>query len=458
VGAGQSSGITTVTLTVSAVSVRPVGVADSYATPEDTTLTTAPPGVLGNDVSVGPLTATMVTGPVHGTVALAADGSFSYVPVANFNGTDPFTYTASDGVSTTEPVLVSLTVSPVNDRPVAAARAFSMTEDASLTVPAPGLLGNDPDPDGGTLTTALATESAHGTATVGTDGSFSYVPFAHFNGTDSFTYTASDGILASTPSTVTITVAAVNDAPVTTTSSYTLDEDSPLTVPAPGVLRSAVDIEGDPLTAARVSEPSHGNLAFNVDGSFTYTPVANFNGADSFTFTAYDGTGTSAVTTVVLTVNPVADVPVTVPGDDLAVGADNSDGVSIDLGSLIDNPDGGPLTLISVTNGAFGTVTCVANACTYVPNGTYAGTDEYTYTFRTADGTLITGTVRVNVTPTGAEPPAEVPVPVTVTTPVPGPGLPVTGLALGGLLLAALGLVGTGAAALVGTRRRRRSV
>ena len=97
---------------------------------------------------------------------------------------------------------------------------------------------------------------------------------------------------------MTITVSAVNDAPTAADDAYSTAEDTALTVAAPGVLGNDSDPDGDPLSAVLGSGPSHGTLTLNANGSFTYTPAANFNGSDSFTYRASDGTLTSNLATV----------------------------------------------------------------------------------------------------------------------------------------------------------------
>jgi VCBS repeat-containing protein len=101
----------------------------------------------------------------------------------------------------------------------------------------------------------------------------------------------------------------VTNAPTAGDDAYTTDEDVALNVAAPGVLGNDSDGDGDPLTAALVSGPSNGGLTLNADGSFTYTPDADFNGSDSFTYVANDGTQDSNVATVTITVNGVNDAP-----------------------------------------------------------------------------------------------------------------------------------------------------
>ena len=206
--------------------------------------------MLANDTDADgdPLTATLVTGPANGTLTLNADGSFTYTPNADFNGTDSFVYTASDGTASTGDITVTITVNAVNDAPVAADDAYTVDEDATLTIDAAGgLLANDTDVDGDALTAALVTGPANGTLTLNADGSFSYTPNADFNGTDTFTYSVSDGALTS-EGTVTITVNPVNDAPVAVDDAYTVDEDATLTIDAAGgVLANDTDVDGDAL-------------------------------------------------------------------------------------------------------------------------------------------------------------------------------------------------------------------
>src|SRR6185436_3654821 len=132
----------------------------------------------------------------------------------------------------------------------------------------------------------VATQPPSGTLSFNASGSVTYTPNANFNGTDSFTYRANDGTVNSDLATVSITVGAVNDAPVAAADSYSTNEDTPVTIAAPGVLGNDTDLDGNPLTAIVVTQPTSGTLSLNADGSFTYTPNANFNGTDSFTYRA----------------------------------------------------------------------------------------------------------------------------------------------------------------------------
>src|SRR5262249_38283381 len=205
-----------------------------------------PSGILLNDSDVegSPLTITLVSNPAHGTLGMNVDGSFKYTPAANYNGPDSFTYKVSDGSIESNVATVALTVTPVNDFPTANNDSYAVAEDTVLTVAAPGVLANDADVDGDSLTATLVTSPAHGSLAFNADGSFTYTPQSNYNGTDSFQYAAYDGIAFSFIRTVTITVTSVNDAPVASNDSYTTAEDTPLTVAVSGVLGNDADMEG----------------------------------------------------------------------------------------------------------------------------------------------------------------------------------------------------------------------
>src|SRR5205823_715162 len=162
-----------------------VAVNDSYTTAEDTQLTVSAPGVLANDSDVDGdvLSAVLVSNPTHGTLTLNGDGSFTYMPALNYNGVDSFTYKASDGQAQSGVATVTITVTPVNDAPVAANDdSYTTPEDTQLTVSAPGVLANDSDVDGDALSAVLVSGPSHGTLTLNGDGSFRYSTALNYNG------------------------------------------------------------------------------------------------------------------------------------------------------------------------------------------------------------------------------------------------------------------------------------
>src|SRR5204862_209775 len=160
------------------------------------------------------------------------------------------------------------------------------------------------------LSAVLVSQPTHGTLTLNSDGSFSYTPAANYHGTDSFTYKANDGQADSGIATVNINIGGVNDAPVAINDSYTTAEDTTLNVAAAGVLANDTDMDGDALNAVLASQPTHGTLTLNSNGSFSYTPAANYNGPDSFTYKANDGQADSGIATVSITITGANDAPV----------------------------------------------------------------------------------------------------------------------------------------------------
>ncbi|HEX7037010.1 MAG TPA: cadherin-like domain-containing protein, partial [Pseudomonadales bacterium] len=359
----------------------PVAVPDTYDVQEDQPLTVGAPGVLDNDSDPDGdlLTADLVSDVSNGTLTLNADGSFSYSPDGNFEGTDSFTYEARDGEGPSNTVTVTITVHPVNDAPAAADDNYLVDEDQTLSVASPGVLDNDTDADGDGLTAVLVSDVANGTLTLNPDGSFTYTPDGNFEGTDGFTYAAHDGDGPSNTATVTITVNPINDAPVAADDSYPVDEDQTLSVSAPGVLDNDTDVDGDELTAVLVSDVSNGTLTLNTDGSFTYTPDGNFEGTDSFTYEAQDGDGPSNTATVTITVNPLNDAPV---GTDDNYSVDEDETLSVAAPGLLGNDtdvDGDGLTAVLVSDVSNGTLTLNADGSfTYVPDADFDEVDSFT--------------------------------------------------------------------------------
>src|SRR5206468_355080 len=192
---------------------------------------------------------------------------FSYSPASGFTGNDSFTYKASDGTHQSAAATVTITVT-ANVAPTATPDTFSTTQNITLSIPTKGVLLNDTDPQSGTTLTAVdVTQPGHGQVTLNTDGSFTYVPATDFSGADSFTYKASDGTMKSAAATVTITVAPVNDNPLTSTDTFFAVKNRTFTSSATGVLANDSDPEGSPLTVTVVpgSGVQHGTLTLSTN-------------------------------------------------------------------------------------------------------------------------------------------------------------------------------------------------
>ncbi len=346
-----------------------------------------------------PLTYKLVTPPSHG-VLVGVPPTLTYLPDSNANGVDTFTFRASDGQETSTVATVTLNIAPVNDAPLAAGDAYTMDEDTPLDVlVGEGLLANDSDVEGATLSALLVVGPTHGTLTLEPDGAFRYTPDADFNGADSFTYRASDGELASALTSVTLTINAIEDAPRPAADAYETDEDTPLTVAASdGVLANDVEVDGDPLTATQVDGPTHGTLEFEPDGSFRYTPDANYNGPDSFTYQVSDGKATVGATTVQLTVRSVNDAPVAV-GEAFTTDEDIPLIVAASEGLLANDEDveDDTLSALLVEGPAHGTLVLEpTGAFRYTPDADFNGPDSFSY--RASDGDLLSAVTTVNLT------------------------------------------------------------
>jgi large repetitive protein len=335
----------------------------------------------------------------QGTVDLARNGRFWFTPAPDFAGVVTFRYVGVDsmGYRGTEGT-VTINVANVEDAPQAQDDQYSATEDVALTVAAPGVLANDTDVDAGaTLSVASSTQPEHGTVAVSADGGLTYTPAANYSGADSFTYTTTDGTgTANDTATVQIDVGAVNDAPVAHDDAATLVEDQVLT--GSSVLGNDNDIDGGSLTATLVTGPSSGSLVLSADGTYAYTPNANFNGVDTFTYRASDGGAQSNVVTVSLSVGAANDAP-TAADDTYTLDEDDRLYIGVERGVLANDADvdGDALTWTLLTEPTHGRL--VPNedgGFVYYPDLDYAGVDSFAY--EVSDGTVTSNRATATIT------------------------------------------------------------
>jgi CshA-type fibril repeat protein len=293
-----------------------VAVDDAVTATEDTPLVIA---VTGNDTDadgpgsggdVDPSTVTVVGGPAHGTATVdPASGAVTYRPAPDFNGTDTFTYRVCDRSGLCDTATVTVTVRPVADAPVARNDAVSANQDTATAI---DVLANDSDSDGDldAATLRIVTGPGHGRATVdaGGRGTVRYTPDPAYHGPDRFVYEVCDRTGACARATVTITVTGLSDQP-TAADDSAISDGSPVTI---AVLANDRDPDGDRLRIRSVTEPAHGRVSINPDGTITYTPVEGFRGTDTFSYTIEDADGNLATATVTVRVDPPAQVlPIT---------------------------------------------------------------------------------------------------------------------------------------------------
>jgi VCBS repeat-containing protein len=460
-----TDGTTTATanqvITVTPVNDAPVDGNETNTVIEDTTLTVAD-GAAGDllnnatDVDGNPLTITgyTIAGiagtqavgvgvliPSVGTITINANGSYSFVPVANYTGAIPvITYTVSDGTLTDTSTL-TLSITPVNDAPIAVTDNYTMAEDGAAITLTP--LTGDSDPDGTTPTiqsingTALTPGVAQaiavtgGTVNITAGGVITFTPALNFNGTVNFPYVITDGTTTATANQV-ITVTPVNDAPIAVTDNYTMAEDgaaitlTPLTGDSDpdGTTPTIQSINGTALTpgVAQAIAVTGGTVNITAGGVITFTPALNFNGTVNFPYVITDGT-TTATANQVITVTPVNDAPVdgnetnTVIEDTTLTVADGAAG---DLLNNATDVDGNPLTItgytiagiagtqavgVGVLIPSVGTITINANGSySFVPVANYTGAIPV-ITYTVSDGTLTdTSTLTLSITPVNDAP------------------------------------------------------
>ncbi|MGH1525973.1 Ig-like domain-containing protein [Leifsonia sp. L25] len=401
-------------------------------------LSVTAPGVLAGAGGTG-LAASLATDPSHGTATVSSNGAYTYAPAAGFSGTDTFTYTATDSSGATSTGTVTITVTPTaTDDTGTASSGVTLTVDA-----AQGVLAND---HGTALTASPATNPAHGTLLLSSDGSYTFAAAPGYSGPDSFAYTATDASGQHATATVHLTV-----LPTALPDSYSAAAGTTLRVADPAVLG---DDLGTGLTAALATGPADGTVALNANGSFAYVPAAGFTGTDSFTYTATDASGSHSTATVTLTVltagRSTDDTAIGTPGRPETIDPLANDtptrGNAFDTSTLalVDPTTHSPVHQVRVAN--VGTWALAGAHVVFTPVTGFAGRASVGY--QVTDTAGRTTTAAVTVTYPAAAPAAAQAPPAVARLADTGSDAPVGPIALGALLLAAAG------AALLLARRR----
>jgi len=323
--------------------------------------------------------------------AISADGTLTFTPADNKSGDATVTVfvqddggTALGGVDKSASKTFNIKVTAVNDAPVAVAQTVSTVEDTAKAITLAGT-----DEEGSTLTYTVVRQPTLGTLS-GTAPNLTYTPDANKSGADSFTFKVNDGANDSATATVTILVAAANDAPEAQDQAVTTSEDVAVAITLGGS-----DIDGDALTYVVVAGPTKGELVGTAP-NLEYVPNAEASGVDSFTYKVNDGTVDSAVKTVSITIEPVNDAPV---AGALSLSTEEDTTLFIQLQGF--DAEGGALTYTVVGQPANGTLSGEGADLEYVPNPDFNGTDSFTY--RVSDGVNVSGIARVSITVTPVE-------------------------------------------------------
>jgi large repetitive protein len=346
----------------------------------------------GSDLDGDALSYIVVAGPGQGSLTCTGGTSTNctYTPPTDFEGTTTFTYKVNDGTLDSNTATVTINVSASNDPPVVGAnQSVTTPEDTAVNFTLNA--ATDIDVPAQTLSYKLVSAPTKGTlsncinaSTYDTDRTCTYTPALNETGTDTFTYRAYDSLTdSSAVATVTITITPQNDAPVLAVSqSVSTNEDTALSFD----LAAGTDTEGDTLSYIRITSTSSGSISCTggTSRSCTYTPSANFNGTDSFTYKANDSVADSNVATVTITVAPVNDAPVMAV--DQSTSTNDATNLVINLSAASDI-DGGALGYKIITPPSHGTLTnCIGTgaygtdlSCDYISAANYHGTDLFTF-------------------------------------------------------------------------------
>ena len=371
----------------------PEAVDDTFGMNENTQLTGS---LLGND-DLGDEATTVTafdSASVNGGAVTSGCGraTFTYTPTTDFVGSDTFTYTITDADGDTSTATVTVNTANVNQLPNAVDDTFGMDENTQLTGT---LLGNDDLGDEATTVTAFDNTSVNGgTVSVDAQGNFTYTPVTDFVGSDTFTYTITDVDGDTSTATVTINIANVNQLPNAVDDTFGMDENTQLT----GTLLGNDDLgdEATTVTAFDNTSVNGGTVSVDAQGNFTYTPVTDFVGSDTFTYTITDVDGDTSTATVTVNVANVNLLPDAVD-DSFNVNENTFLNASL-MGndSLGDNPT--TVTNFDSTSTNGGSVNVNPNGTfSYSPAPNFVGTDTFTYTITDVDGDSDIATVTVTV-------------------------------------------------------------
>jgi len=330
----------------------------------------------------------IVSAPSNGEVSVNNDNTVTYIPDADYNGTDMFDYqiTSSDGSTAT--ATVTIDILPINDPIIALTDIVELQEDTPVDI---DVLANDRNADSDALSITAVGSPSHGQVVINADNTITYIPDPNYNGEDSFTYTITSDSGDIDIGTVSLTVTSVNDPIQASDDVVTTDEDVAVII---AVLDNDENLDNDALTVSILTPPLNGDVVVGVDNTITYVPNANFNGQDAFEYSVATD-DEFATASVFITVNPVDDP--FIPFDDTVLTIEDTP-VDIEVLANDSNADNQSISLHVSSNPTHGVVIINQNnTITYIPNDNYHGTDIFEYSVVTETGEIVSATVSVTV-------------------------------------------------------------
>lgn len=316
----------------------------------------------GTDADKEAVNFVITTPPAHGAIS-GVSPNLIYTSAGSYAGPDTFQFKATDGFADSAPVAFNLTITTVNDAPVATANTINGTEDTAIT--GQTFAGTDEESDPITAWTVVVPPQ-YGTVTQLPAGGYTYTPDLNFYGVDTFQFTVTAGGQVSAPATITVNISGTLDSPLAVNTTAWTPVDTTVTGNANGY-----DPDGSPVTFTKLSDPANGVATLDPDGSFSYSPNAAFVGSDSFTFKVNDGTSDSNVATLTIIVGAAVadDGHFTGVRDDLLTGT-----------LTATDPGMGTLVFSAVTQPEHGTLTVQSNGTFfYNPAANFVGTDSFTF-------------------------------------------------------------------------------
>ena len=394
-------------LTVNPVNDLPVAVDKQYTINEDSSITITDAQLLqgASDVEGAVSVVDVTYSGTDGVFVSNGDGTYTFSPNENFNGTVDLSYAVADEQGAVVNAGIDINVLPVNDPPIAGDTSYTMNEDSVITLSAEQLLANSTDVDGDVSLLHASYQGTDGIFTNNGDGTFSFAPNENFNGDIALDIIITDANGATDTAQAGISVLPINDAPVVGDLAYSINEDGAITLSQEQLLAFASDVEGDDLTAFNL-QTNNDELAItdNGDGTFTLTPAENFNGDFDITFDVSDGTDTVSAN-IDLTVNPINDLPVAIDKQ-YTINEDNT--ITITDAQLLQGASDieGGVSVADVsysgTDGVF--INNGDGTYTFSPNENFNGSVELSYYVADKQGAVVNADIGINVLPVNDAP------------------------------------------------------